>query len=160
MKTRCVFTIIAILCCMSIHAQQVSVVKWNDMQTRFEKNNDTLYVYNFWATWCVPCVKELPAFQQAAKRFESDKVKIIFVSLDFYKSYKTTLLPFIKSHKVNQEVLLLNEPDYDSWISKLDKNWGGDIPATLIIKGKQKTFFAKSFNFNELENTVISLYKN
>ena len=141
-------------------AQNMRVVKWPELQARFESGSDTLYVYNFWATWCIPCVQELPAFQEVARRFANEKVKVTFVSLDFYKSYKTILLPFLRSRKVEQEVLLLNEPDYDSWIGKVNKDWGGDLPATLFIRNGKRTFFARSFNVQELENTVISLNKN
>ena len=144
----------------NVAAQDLKVVQWPELQRRLEIKNDTLYLYNFFATWCVPCVQELPAFQQVAAQYAGRKMKVVFVSLDFYKSYKTTLVPFLKSHKIAQEVLLLNEHDYNSWIDKVSKDWDGDIPATLFVKGDKRTFMARNFNFNELEKTVISLNKN
>src|SRR5690606_6809447 len=49
----------------------------------FQKKNDSIYVINFWATWCKPCIKELPAFEKIASEYADKKVKVLLVSLDF-----------------------------------------------------------------------------
>ncbi len=57
--------------------------KFEDFEYLLEKDNDTTYVINFWATWCLPCVKELPEFEEINQHFKDKKFKMILVSLDF-----------------------------------------------------------------------------
>ena len=76
------------------------------------------------------------------------------MSIDFPKMAETKLLPFIKTHNLKSEVLLLNDPDANNWINKVDSTWSGAIPATLIYKGNKRRFYEKSFSFDELENEV------
>ncbi len=47
-----------------------------------QQNNDTLYVVNFSATWCKPCIGEMPYFEKADAAFKPKKVKVVFVSLN------------------------------------------------------------------------------
>jgi len=142
-----------------ITAQKVAVF---DNYTALEKavlsDKNTIYVVNFWATWCAPCVKELPYFEKL--NLENKSVKVVLVSLDFKNQFETKLLPFLKKRKINSEVVFLTDKDYNSWFLKVDKDWSGALPATLIIKNGKKTFAEKSFSsyaeLNEYVNTNIN----
>jgi len=116
--------------------------------------NDTTYVYNFWATWCEPCVAELPSFLKLQETYKNKPFKLVLVSLDFPKSVEKSLLPFVAKKKLNAEVILLNDPDANSWIEKVNKEWSGAIPATLIFNAKQRKFFEQSFDYETLEKEV------
>lgn len=119
------------------------------------KEDENVYVINFWATWCAPCIKELPYFEQLHK--ENKKVKVILVSLDSRKDLEKKLIPFVERKKITAEVLLLSDKDYNTWLSKIDKDWSGAIPATLIIQGKKHLFAEREFeNFTELNDYVNS----
>ena len=129
--------------------------KYDELEKALFKENDTLYVVNFWATWCAPCVKELPYFEAFSKENSNQKVKVILVSLDFEKQKETKLIPFIKKKKLTSDVVLLLEKDYNNWLPKVDKNWSGSIPATLLIKGNKRQFIEQEFeNANELKNYI------
>lgn len=132
----------------------VSSYNFSGLEPFLKKENDTVYVVNFWATWCVPCVEELPNFEKLNEAYKNKKVKVILVSIDFPKMAETKLLPFIKEHNLKSEVVLLNDPDANSWISKVDSTWSGAIPATVIYKGNKRQFYEKSFSFEELEGEV------
>jgi thiol-disulfide isomerase/thioredoxin len=118
------------------------------------QKNDTTYVVNFWATWCVPCVKELPHFEKLNQQYKGKKVKVLLVSLDMAKMVESKLLPFIKKKNLRSDVVLLRDPDSNNWIPKIDKSWSGAIPATLIYNKKKRKFYEKSFEYNELEKAV------
>ena len=132
---------------------------FEDLAPIFNQQNDTTYVINFWATWCAPCVKELPYFEAFHKKYKSEKVKVVLVSLDFSKQLDTKLKPFLIENKLQSEVLVLIDPDANSWVDKVDPSWSGAIPATVIYKGEKKTFFEQSFeNLEELEAEVLPFF--
>jgi thiol-disulfide isomerase/thioredoxin len=118
------------------------------------QKNDTTYVVNFWATWCVPCVEELPNFEKINANYKENKVKVVLVSLDMVKMIEGKLLPFIKNKQIKSEVLLLRDPDADSWIPKVDSTWSGAIPATVIYNADNRKFYEKSFTYDELEKEI------
>lgn len=142
-------------------AQQVDVVKFPFVESLLNNKSDTTYVINFWATWCKPCIKELPCLEKINSLYAEKKIKVILVSLDFKRQLETNLIPFIQKNNIQSKVVLLNEPDYNSWIDKVDKSWGGAIPATIIVSkhGTDKKFYEKDFTFEELEK-IIKQYIN
>ncbi|MCZ8331417.1 MAG: TlpA disulfide reductase family protein [Flavobacterium sp.] len=141
----------------SVQAQEKVTVY--DIYDDFAKNilieDENIYVINFWATWCAPCIKELPYFEKL--NAENKNVKVILVSLDSKKDLDKKLIPFIEKRKLKSKVLLLADKDYNSWLSKVDDDWSGAIPATLLLNGKKKQFAERDFeNFDELNQYVNS----
>lgn len=126
----------------------------------FNKSDDTTYVINFWATWCLPCVKELPYFEQLNEKYKDQKVKVILVSMDMPRKVETALIPFVKKKKLQAEVIHLDDPDANAWIEKVDKNWSGAIPATIIYNNKERKFYERSFTYEELEKELLSIINN
>jgi len=129
------------------------------LTTFLNNKNDTLYVVNFWATWCKPCVAELPAFVSAANHFKGKPVKFQLISLDFESEMQTKLIPFLARKKLGISSWLMTDLDYDAWINSVSKDWGGAIPATLIFnnaQGKRK-FIGSELSFEELEVEIKAL---
>jgi len=128
---------------------------FHQLEPLFERKTDTTYVINFWATWCKPCVAELPYFEQLDRAYRGEKVKVILVSLDFPRQLKKKLVPFIEEHNLQSEVIALLDNDYNSWIDKISPDWGGAIPVTLIYNAKKRKFFGQQFpEFNDLETAL------
>lgn len=148
---------LAFIFSFQLQAQTARVEKLPYLEDVLKKQNDTIYVVNFWATWCVPCVKELPYFEELNATYASQKVKVILISLDAVKSLNNRLIPFLKEKNIKSEVVLLDEPDYNSWLNKVDPSWGGSIPATIIISNQNKTFYEKAFKKDELFSIVEPL---
>jgi thiol-disulfide isomerase/thioredoxin len=154
----------ALVCLFALSAtaqnnQKIKVLRFSELQKTLQSNADTLYVVNFWATWCKPCVMELPSFEKAYQEFKDKNVKILLVSLDFESDLQTKLVPFVQRKKLQPEVWLLNETDYNSFIDKVDTSWQGAIPATLIFNNarKKRHFVEKELKHDEL-NTLINKY--
>ena len=78
-----------------VWSQQVEVVKYNNLEQRWKLESDTLFVINFWATWCKPCVEELPDFIKLDKQMEGKPFKMILVSLDFRSQITKRVIPFL-----------------------------------------------------------------
>ncbi len=141
------------------YGQEIDIYSFEQLSPLLHKNNDTVYLVNFWATWCVPCIKELPAIEKLAEKNQGEKFKVILVSLDMPGQLNTRLIPFIQKHQIKSEVILLNDPDFNQWIDKVNKNWNGSIPASLIYKNGHRAFYEQDFKLNELENIVEPLIK-
>ncbi|MEO9570552.1 MAG: TlpA disulfide reductase family protein, partial [Polaribacter sp.] len=122
-----------------------------------EKNDGKTYVINFWATWCAPCVKELPVFEKINQEYADKNVEVILVSLDFPKQVDKKLIPFINKKQLKSKVILLNDVNENIWIKAIDSTWSGAIPATIIYNAKGKKFFEQSFEYEQLEKELKSL---
>jgi thiol-disulfide isomerase/thioredoxin len=128
--------------------QSVSkVYKIDELLNRIN-TTDTTYIINFWATWCKPCVAELPSFDSLSK---ISKVKILLVNLDFKEDLEKKVNPFLKSHNIKMECVLLDEINGNDFIDKVDKGWTGAIPATLIKNKDHKIFIEKKMHLSELQ---------
>ena len=138
-------------------AQTATVVKFEKLEGLLETKSGQLQVINFWATWCAPCVKELPFFE-ALNAKNDPKIKVILVNLD-YADKLEVVNAFIDRKKIKSEVLLLDEIDYNAWIDRIDPSWGGAIPATLFINQKtgQRKFVDKELKEGELQKIISEL---
>jgi thiol-disulfide isomerase/thioredoxin len=137
-----------------IVAQKVAVFdNYSTLEKEILSDKNTVYVVNFWATWCAPCVKELPHFEKLNS--ENKNIKIVLVSLDFKNQFESKLLPFLKKKSIKSEVVFLSDTNYNAWLPLVDKDWSGSIPATLIIKNGKNFFVEKTFsNYGELNDYV------
>jgi thiol-disulfide isomerase/thioredoxin len=134
----------------------IPTLDYKQLKPWLHKEDDKIYVVNFWATWCAPCVKELPYFEKVNQEYKDKNVEVILVSLDFPKKKKSKLLPFIQKKNLQSKVLHLDDIDEQFWIADIDEGWSGALPATLIYKKGQRKFFEQSFTQEELENEIQS----
>lgn len=111
----------------------------------FQVSDDSIKIINFWATWCKPCVKELPYFIELADEYSDDKVQLVLVSLDDISRLHDKLIPFLKKNNIREKVVLLNDSKAHKWIDRVDPNWSGAIPITLVMKGKERYLFEREF---------------
>ncbi|HLO59379.1 MAG TPA: TlpA disulfide reductase family protein [Bacteroidales bacterium] len=144
---------------ISAQHKAVPEVNFASFQNQLKHNTDTVYVINFWATWCAPCRKELPLFEKIHNDYSGKKVSVLLVSLDFPKQAQKSLSNFIEDNKITAPVILLNEPDANTWIDKVDVSWSGAIPATLIYKKTNRKFFEKELTYDEISNSISFLNK-
>ena len=129
--------------------------KFESLEPLFRFDNDTTYVVNFWATWCKPCIKELPYFEEFNSSLKSKKVKVVLVSLDFPKQVESHLVPFVQKKQLKSKVVVLLDGKYNDWIDQVSPEWSGAIPATYIYKGGQNHLVAVPFeSFEELTEVV------
>ncbi|MFW6248864.1 MAG: TlpA disulfide reductase family protein [Bacteroidota bacterium] len=134
----------------------VKSYSFEELAPRLNQQTDSLYVINFWATWCAPCVKEIPDFEKIQAEYADQKVKVLFVSLDSPDHLNSRLIPFIEKMNMKAEVVMLDEVDGNKWIPKVDDKWSGAIPATLIYNSDKREFYAREFTYEELQQTLES----
>uniref|UniRef100_UPI004049B6F0 TlpA family protein disulfide reductase n=1 Tax=Flavobacterium sp. TaxID=239 RepID=UPI004049B6F0 len=142
----------------SINAQTlITFNSFEEIDAYIQENSEKPLVINFWATWCAPCVKELPYFEKLHQ--ENANIKMVTISLDFEKQVESKLKPFLKKKNYSFTTAYMADKNFNNWISKVNENWSGSIPATWIINGDKKVFVEQEFasfeELNEFVNTTI-----
>lgn len=143
-----------------VYAQKstsIQVVNFAQFESLLHKSTDTVYIINFWATWCVPCRKELPEFQKVHESTSDQNVQMLLVSLDFPKQIETGLIPYLESKEITAPVILLNDPNSNAWINKVDPAWTGALPATLVYKNQNRLFFEKELTYNLIIEAISKI---
>lgn len=136
--------------------KEIEVMNFDKLKPFLEKKNDSLYLVNFWATWCAPCRMELPAIEKAGKKYSKKKFKILLVSLDMPEEIQSRLYPFIRKNSIRSEVVLLDDPDQNRWINMVSKDWSGDIPFTVIYGKKFRQYFNRPLQYEFLDSLLNS----
>jgi len=144
----------------SLQAQKIEKIGIPELEKILASPADELHVVNFWATWCPPCVTELPHFEKLSKELQGKGVKFILISLDFPSQTETKLIPFLKKNKITADVRLMTNLDYNSWIEKVDAGWQGNIPVTLFFNNPKKIKYFHPSEVTEQElRDLITKYK-
>jgi len=136
---------------------KVTVVNFNKLEGIIHKNDNKLYVVNFWATWCRPCVVELPEFMEVNRmHHQNSNFKMILVSLDLAKEAESIVQPFLVKNKMEVDVYLLDDNKrMNQWIPAIDSKWSGAIPATVFYRnGKKLEFKESKMEKKELEKII------
>jgi thiol-disulfide isomerase/thioredoxin len=131
------FIMAALLVSTAAGAQSVPKLKMADVVRRMNQPNDTTYIINFWATFCKPCVAEIPGFLKVAEKYKAQKVKLILVSLDLPEAYPGHIAGFVAKNKWKTSIAWLNENNADIFCPMIDSTWTGGIPATVIVNAKR-----------------------
>lgn len=137
--------------------QIVKAVKFEELETVYTKQNDTLYVVNYWATWCVPCIEEIPHFMELNAEYSKNrKFKMILVSLDKVELLNTSVKALMAKKNIVTDVYLLDDiKRMNNWIPAVNEEWSGAIPATAFYKnGKQLAFHEGKLSKEELQELI------
>ncbi|GAB2817286.1 redoxin domain-containing protein [Ferruginibacter profundus] len=149
--------VIAFFCfAFTATAQQIPELKMADVVRSFSTKSDSIFVINFWATFCKPCVGEIPGFIRIANKYKKDKVKLLLVSLDLPSFYPKRIATFAAKNNFTTNIAWLNETDADYFCPMIDTAWSGAIPATIMVNTKTgyKKFFEGELNGEEFEKEL------
>ena len=156
--------ILAILLTLSLGMQaqqgEYQIIKLGDLEELFSKQDDTVRVFNFWATWCVPCVKELTNFETFNQEIKGTSQLLYLVSLDDLNRSQSKLSNFLKKKNVMSKVMVLDENNPNFYIDRIEPSWTGSIPATLVIGNQTRGFAEREFHSaSDIQNWINSIIK-
>ena len=148
-------------CTLILSAQEIPRIKAGQITNWKTGGGDTVFVLNFWATWCAPCVAELPEFERLNREHAGQNVQVILVSNDFRRDVEKKLLPFVQRKKLKSRVVFMDETTPNDWIDLVSPDWSGSLPATLIFRKSTgfERFFEKQLTYEELQTTVQEALK-
>jgi len=121
-------------------------------------NRKTVLYINLWASWCKPCVEELPDFAKFynLSKKEASGYEVLFISLDQPKKIQKTAYPLLLQLGINGRHYFINSR-LTKFVNHFDDKWDGALPATIIVMGgKIKAIYQKSLNFADLEEILIN----
>lgn len=152
---RLILLLILSTACFSSNAQTIDSWKVTKLQDYIAKS-DSVLVINFWATFCKPCIEELPYYQTIINKYKDQKVKLLMVSMDMKDAYPAKILAFKNENKYSNQVVWLNESNADYFCQKVDKAWMGGIPSTLFINPKTgyRKFFEQQMRPEQFESEL------
>lgn len=157
MNSKILFSILWIsFLSLELLSQDIKVVKFDALKEILKNDSDKVRVVNFWATWCAPCIKELPNFEAIHDKY--NQTEVILVNLDFVEGLDK-VKRFVEKKALKSQVILLDEIDYNSWIDQVSPDWSGAIPATIIIgpRAVSKKFLEGELSASELEKELKSI---
>jgi thiol-disulfide isomerase/thioredoxin len=134
------------------------IINLSELTKIMSRPSGNVLVINFWATWCAPCIQELPMLEELNESAGDVDVFLVSMDLDLdpdpQKVYR-----FVKRRNLRSQVLLLKEPDPNSWIDKVEPSWSGALPATLVINPRtgKRIFVEGQLKEGELEDMLARI---
>ncbi len=122
----------------NLEAPVMKVISFDEFEAMTKAKSDKIRIFNFWATWCAPCVKEMPDFEKV--NADDPSVELYFISMDDGRKPER-VTNFIEKRGIEAPVYLLDDVDFNSWIDKVSEKWSGAIPATLFVTPDGKRHF-------------------
>ena len=143
---------------LSCFAQEIRSVKITEVEKIIAESKTPLII-NMWATWCIPCVQELPYFQEEVNKYKKDSVQLLLVSLDFKETFPKGITKFMSKRKITAPVVWLDETNADYFCPKIDAKWSGAIPATLFINNKTgyRNFIEEQISREKLKQEIMAI---
>jgi thiol-disulfide isomerase/thioredoxin len=154
-----IITILCVLVTAQLSWGQTSeLVKLDKLQQLIHSEKEQIQVINFWATWCAPCLKELPLFEKLNGDRKDIHIRLVSMDMDLDPDPEK-VRKFVARKKIQSEVLILNERNPNQWIDKVDKAWSGALPATLVLNNKtgKRKFVERELHEGDLEKLIAEV---
>jgi thiol-disulfide isomerase/thioredoxin len=135
-------------------AQEIPVLSFGQLAPMLQTKSDTVYMVNFWATWCLPCVEEMPYLLKYAADKKNSKFRLILVSLDMPNQLESRVIPFVKRLNISEKVVLLDDPDANKWIDRVSTDWSGALPGTLLFSNDFRQFHSDVLDYEKIKALV------
>lgn len=152
------YGLIFLLTCGHAFSQKIKAVKITDVEKIIAESKTPLII-NFWATWCKPCVEEIPYFQEEVKKHAGDSLQLLLVSVDYKEEFPAGIASTARKRKFTFPIVWLDETNADYFCPKIDPKWSGAVPASLFINNKTgyRKFFEQQLTPEELKKEVMAL---
>ncbi len=141
-----------------VQGQEIRKMKITELVAYMDSVQKPL-VINFWATYCRPCLEEIPHLQNVVAKHASDSVELLLVSLDMQDDFPEVLAEVVRKRSITARVAWLDEHDADYFCPKIDSKWSGALPATLFLNNKKgyRKFSERALTLPELEKELALL---
>jgi len=112
---------------------QLSPATPADLRAALDARQGRVVLVNFWATWCRPCLKELPVLLALEQDLASRGFELLAVSLDEPADGEAVVQPFLARWFPSLRTLIRSSPDMDSMVSVVDPAWNEVLPTSYVV---------------------------
>ncbi len=118
---------------INIAQQNPTVASINEsgLQDLIDNRKGKVLLLNIWATWCIPCRKEIPDLIRLSNNYKNS-IDVVGISIDYPEDLTQKILPFLKKNNVTYANYISAFRKDEDLINFLNKNWSGAIPASFI----------------------------
>ena len=141
---------------------QQALARWNEEPVTLKKidaagarelaqnKSDKYRLVNVWASWCIPCVNELPEFVTMNRMYRNRNFELITISLDSAEKLDKSL-ELLKKQHVAATNYIFDSGDRDALAEAIDKQWNGPVPYTLLIAPGGEIVYRRHGSIDPLE---------
>jgi thiol-disulfide isomerase/thioredoxin len=139
-------------------SQEIQRIKVTELE-KIIADSKTPLIINFWATFCKPCLEEIPYFEEEVKAHARDSIQLLLVSLDLEDYYPKKIQAFATKLKFTSSIAWLDEYDADYFCPRVDPKWSGAIPATLFINNRTgyRKFLEEQVSREKLKKEIMAI---
>jgi thiol-disulfide isomerase/thioredoxin len=105
----------------------------SDFAEVIAQQSGQVVLINFWASWCTPCLKEIPDLLKLEERYRERGFKLVFFSLDDPKDLEPILVPFLNKWFPDLETYARTDFEMDTVVSVVDDAWNEILPTSYIL---------------------------
>jgi thiol-disulfide isomerase/thioredoxin len=136
-----------------LNPKTVETISADEFRQVIAHHRGQAILVNFWATWCAPCVKEIPEIVKLQEKYKERGLRVIVVSLDEPAELESNVRPFVAKRFPGLGSYLCNESDQDKFASVIDQTWNGILPTNFLIDriGKLRATLTGGKNYEEFE---------
>ncbi|MBI4548653.1 MAG: TlpA family protein disulfide reductase [Ignavibacteriae bacterium] len=132
------------------HVQLLDIVR---------RDTGKVHLVNVWATWCVPCKKEIPVLLKLCKQYSDKGLAVLFVSADELEITNTKVRPLLKQFGIDFPTYIMHDSTDDAFITGMSPNWSGALPTSFLYdrKGKLVEMMVGERKYEQFEKVVRNL---
>lgn len=161
---RSLFLLTCITSVLLAQSENVEVIPINQeaLKTLIAQREGKSLFLNVWATWCTPCKEEFPDIIKLAQEFQKQNKPIEFIALsaDYSDEIEMLIKPFLRTFpEIPFKVYVADFTSQDEFISSLNTDWQGAIPATFLYTtdGKRKKTLIGQHSYEQFKTELDSL---
>lgn len=118
--------------------------KFAEIEDLFGQRNDTTYLVNFWATWCKPCLEELPMLSELQHNYQDRPLRVLLISLDTQSAAIERIPDYLSGRGIDLATIVLTDT-LPSWQRQLDEHWSGELPTSIIYRNELRYVYRRNF---------------
>lgn len=152
--------LIFLLICLPFATQaqpKVTTIQTSDL-IQLVDSSSTPIIISFWATWCSPCLHEIPWLEKSIAAKSQDSITLVLVCIDGAKTTRE-LEVFVARKGFRSRVVLWQRPNFDAFALAMNIKWTEGIPATYLRNNKRnrKAFFNRQLTEAQIDREFKKL---